>query len=189
MTKYVLTKDIFIVEHLKSIFADILTIDIVDETQNGILFLDARLLDKEVLKLNNKYSIVVMSEKPSFKEGVSLLPFGIKGYINAHMDATHYGQLMGVVEKGSVWLYPEFMQELICNYIGQSSKSNKLLNTLTPREEGIASLVSEGLGNKDIARKLDISEGTVKQHLMKIFKKLNVQNRIELALMCKKSVI
>lgn len=57
----------------------------------------------------------------------------------------------------------------------------KMLQTLTHRERQIAQLVSEGLSNKEIARELNVSRGTVKVHLYNIFQKLEVNNRTMLA--------
>jgi DNA-binding NarL/FixJ family response regulator len=53
--------------------------------------------------------------------------------------------------------------------------------TLTTRELEVAVLVAEGLSNKEIARRLDRSEGTVKIHLHNIYEKLGVRNRTSLA--------
>jgi DNA-binding NarL/FixJ family response regulator len=50
---------------------------------------------------------------------------------------------------------------------------------LTKREQQVAALVTLGFSNKHIAAKLDLSEGTVKQHLHSIFRKLGVRNRRE----------
>ena len=55
-----------------------------------------------------------------------------------------------------------------------------LPDALTSREQGIISLVSVGLRNKEIARELNISEGTVKLHLHNIFRKTRVTNRTAL---------
>jgi two-component system, NarL family, nitrate/nitrite response regulator NarL len=52
---------------------------------------------------------------------------------------------------------------------------------LTPRENEIASLAARGLRNSEIAASLRIAEGTVKAHLRKIFSKLGVRNRTQLA--------
>jgi DNA-binding NarL/FixJ family response regulator len=52
---------------------------------------------------------------------------------------------------------------------------------LTPRERQIMRLVSEGLSNKEIARRLNIVDGTIKVHLHNIFQKLHVNNRTVLA--------
>jgi DNA-binding NarL/FixJ family response regulator len=53
---------------------------------------------------------------------------------------------------------------------------------LTPRERHVAALVSQAKSNKEIAWTLHLSEGTVKEYLSVMFKKLGVQNRTELAL-------
>ncbi|MFB6451773.1 LuxR C-terminal-related transcriptional regulator [Bradyrhizobium tunisiense] len=60
-------------------------------------------------------------------------------------------------------------------------KIEKMLELLTPREVQIVRLVSEGMSNKEIARTLDVSQGTVKVHLHNIFQKLEITNRTVLA--------
>jgi two-component system nitrate/nitrite response regulator NarL len=55
--------------------------------------------------------------------------------------------------------------------------------TLTPREREIAHLIGIGLSNKEIGRRLDISDGTVKVHLHNIYVKMSIQNRTMLAMM------
>lgn len=63
----------------------------------------------------------------------------------------------------------------------EGGKIEKMLELLTERERQIARLVSEGMSNKEIARKLDVSQGTVKVHLYNIFQKLEITNRTVLA--------
>jgi two-component system, NarL family, nitrate/nitrite response regulator NarL len=53
---------------------------------------------------------------------------------------------------------------------------------LTKRERAVATLVSDGLSNKMIARKLGVAEGTVKVHVVNIFRKVGVRRRVELIL-------
>jgi DNA-binding NarL/FixJ family response regulator len=60
-------------------------------------------------------------------------------------------------------------------------KIEKMLELLTPRERQIVRLVSEGMSNKEIARRLDVSHGTIKVHLHNIFQKLEITNRTVLA--------
>jgi two-component system nitrate/nitrite response regulator NarL len=57
----------------------------------------------------------------------------------------------------------------------------RALKALTEREHQIMELVSEGLSNKEIGRRLRITDGTIKVHLHHIFKKLEISNRTVLA--------
>ena len=63
-----------------------------------------------------------------------------------------------------------------------------LLANLTRRECEIATLVGNGESNKQIARLLDITERTVKAHLTEVFRKLEIADRLKLALMVKGSM-
>jgi len=60
--------------------------------------------------------------------------------------------------------------------------SNATLDALTPRERDVLSLVASGLPNKSIARRLDISEKTVKAHLTRVFAVVGVSDRTSAAL-------
>jgi len=64
---------------------------------------------------------------------------------------------------------------------GQSAITGNALTTLTDRERQIMRLVSEGLSNKEIGRRLNIADGTIKVHLHHIFQKLEISNRTVLA--------
>jgi two-component system nitrate/nitrite response regulator NarL len=57
------------------------------------------------------------------------------------------------------------------------------MNSLTSRENEIVFALAEGLSNKDVGRRLGLSEGTVKVHLHNIYSKLGVKNRTALAVL------
>ena len=63
----------------------------------------------------------------------------------------------------------------------QSTVAEKHLAVLTDRERQIMRLVSEGLSNKEIGRRLKVTDGTIKVHLHHIFRKLEIGNRTTLA--------
>jgi two-component system nitrate/nitrite response regulator NarL len=63
----------------------------------------------------------------------------------------------------------------------ETTNKAKATNALTDRERQIMRLVSEGLSNKQIARRLNVTDGTIKVHLHHIFQKLEVSNRTVLA--------
>ena len=61
------------------------------------------------------------------------------------------------------------------------SDSTKRLGQLTKRRRQVATLVSHGFSNRQIAEKLGVTEGTVKIHLHAIYEKLRIHSRTELA--------
>lgn len=100
---------------------------------------------------------------------------------NREIDADKVKMLedMGVIYSGfSVKGKEEYIKPLIDAAIG----INKNDDGLTAREKEVLSLLGEGMSNKDIAKKLFLSEKTVKNHLNNIFKKINVPDRTNAAL-------
>ncbi|WP_158920526.1 LuxR C-terminal-related transcriptional regulator [Streptomyces sp. NBRC 109706] len=69
---------------------------------------------------------------------------------------------------------------LVYECIDEQAKALPVWGVLSPREQEIATLVSQGLTTKRIAQKAFVSENTVKQHLKRIFAKTDVHNRAEL---------
>src|SRR5438309_828740 len=67
------------------------------------------------------------------------------------------------------------------NYVRPSDIRMELLSLLTARERQIMNLVSGGLSNKQIARHLKLTDGTIKVHLHHMFDKLGISNRTSLA--------
>lgn len=89
------------------------------------------------------------------------------------------------VHQGQIWANTEQLKYVIDALSVNPSmhvvdaKGNGLL---TPREEEVVALVAEGIGNREIADKLEIKENTVKKALLRIYDKLGVSNRVELVL-------
>jgi len=84
-----------------------------------------------------------------------------------------------------VWLYPEMMQSLIL--LGSNAIINEdALETLSVREREVAREIEKGLSNKEIASALGITERTVKAHLSHVYEKLEVSDRLALAMLLRK---
>jgi DNA-binding NarL/FixJ family response regulator len=64
--------------------------------------------------------------------------------------------------------------------------ARRLANILTPREIETVHLVAKGQSNREIADKLGLREGTVKIHLHNVYKKLGIENRVDLTLYAQK---
>ena len=89
------------------------------------------------------------------------------------------------VAEGQIWANTEQLNYLV--ELVSEVPSLRVLNAtgrslLTPREEQVVALVAEGLGNRQIAHELNLSEHTVKKYLFRIFEKLGISTRVELVL-------
>ena len=70
----------------------------------------------------------------------------------------------------------------LVNKMNELSEQKSSIDNLTQREREISKLVAEGLSNKEIASKLFITEGTVKNHISSILSKLGLSHRTQIAL-------
>jgi DNA-binding NarL/FixJ family response regulator len=87
--------------------------------------------------------------------------------------------------EGQIWVDNNQMLYLLAALAGNGDGSRDLVTTpvkLTPREESVVRLVVQGMVNREIADALQLSEHTIKNYLFRIFDKLGVSNRVELAL-------
>lgn len=89
------------------------------------------------------------------------------------------------VSSGQVWASTEQMNNLL-DLISEVPSLRVVNSTgkrlLTPREEQVVALVAEGMGNRQIARELNLSEHTIKKYLFRVFEKLGISTRVELVL-------
>ena len=89
------------------------------------------------------------------------------------------------VAAGQIWASTEqlnYIMDLISEVPSLRVLDSRGSNLLTPREEQVVALVAEGLGNREIARELNLSEHTIKKYLYRIFEKLGISTRVELVL-------
>ena len=162
----------------------------LEESSNIILLLDGNFFTnskeyiKSILEIKPNTKIIYMDDCPNYKEGKKLLAYNIKGYGNSRLSSIHLLQAISVVNSGNVWLYPEFIQELIKDITPSTvPKESQILDKLTSKEREIANFIAQGCSNKVIAKTANISESTVKTHLRSIFEKLHVTDRLSLALL------
>ena len=131
--------------------------------------------------------IVVLANVPDQRQAVDLLKQGAAGYCHAHTPAAVLQEVKAVVAHGGLWLGQELLQRLIMVSKGmvgnQPQHIAELTKKLTAREREVALEAAKGLSNKQIARNLDITERTVKAHLKHVFERLQVRDRLQLALL------
>ena len=111
---------------------------------------------------------------------------GAKGvFSRAQSDIRLLAKCIRRVMEGQVWVDSKQMLYLLDALTGdQDGKPNGIGTPprLTRREESVVRLVVQGMVNREIAEQLRLSEHTIKNYLFRIFDKLGVSNRVELAL-------
>jgi two-component system, NarL family, response regulator YdfI len=124
-------------------------------------------------------AFVVLGASPPAVSPARLLRSGIRGLLPSDAEAEEILAAIHAAAAGLIVLHPEM------SGIGEeraplrSPVPGASATHLTARERQVLTLIAEGLGNKEIAWKLQISEHTVKFHLSSIFTKLDVSSRAE----------
>lgn len=139
----------------------------------------------ENIPLDNKIKVLLIGDKSWLSEAERQIPDlilkGVYGILPPDANSEAMKKAVRVVYSGELWLD----RKLLRNVISRMNVSEKKMS-LTKREKEIVSLICHGYRNKEIAQKLDISEQTVKSHCNRIFKKVGVSDRLQLALYTRK---
>ncbi len=168
--------------------------------QPGILLLDDTLMREDnrapILGLSQHLGglpILLMGGHAEQEFEVDLLHQGVRGFCEREAPATLISKAVETLRAGETWLPRRVMARVIDTLsaspprpLTRSADQEKLV-LLTPREMQVARLVVDGLNNKLIARRLTVSERTVKAHLTHIFQKLDIKSRLNLALLLQES--
>lgn len=113
---------------------------------------------------------------------------GARGYTAKDVAAEQLVSIVKTVHDGGLYTEPTFASELLAQRYVEKHKETDVFRSLTKRERDILSLVSEGMTNKEIAARFKISEKTVKHYMTSLMQKLQVRNRVEAALIARKTM-
>jgi len=113
---------------------------------------------------------------------------GIHGFFYEHNPLDVFLKGVRAVIDGKLWLSRDMMTKCIFEGANDNRSLTSDIKDLTERETEILALVAVGSTNEEIADRLCISPNTVKSHLYKIFKKINVPNRVQASLWAAKNL-
>ncbi len=154
---------------------DLILLDLNMPNINGIEALKM-LRDEEVTS-----RIIVFTVSDNEEDVVAALKAGADGYLLKDMEPEELLASLRQAALGKV-VISDKLTTLLAQALQSGRSSNKSdISSLTPREKQIIKLIAGGLPNKLIARKLNITEGTVKVHVKHLLKKLRLRSRVEVA--------
>lgn len=124
-------------------------------------------------------AIVILTDNFE-NDWAALLRSGVRGILPLRASVNEIVTAVAAAGAGLVVLHPDFI-EFLDRVAASSVRSlpNTPIEALTPREIEVLGMLAQGLGNKIIAKRLGISEHTVKFHVSSIFSKLNASTRTE----------
>jgi len=166
-----------------------------------VVVIDSKAIDKESdlihLFENKSTRFLVIGENWPESKQINALVHGAAGYCGESEPAKLLLQAVNSVLKGDIWIQRHLVPKVIGTLVKmkaeplQEEKTNDSIEslaklaTLSARERDVANMIRNGDNNKNIASNLGISERTVKAHLTSTFKKLQVRDRLHLALYIK----
>jgi two-component system nitrate/nitrite response regulator NarL len=160
-----------ILDHLASLHPAVMVID--SALADGVL------LTRTARSLVQGIKVVVCALTGKDEDFLSWAEAGISGYLGPHSSMSDLIATIHLAVRGEVVCSPRLTGLLLNRYARLSAERpiESTVHTLTPREREVLALVAEGLANKVIARRLRVTEATVKNHVHAILEKLAVGNR------------
>ena len=150
---------------------------------------------RELISLVKEIKIIVFSSELPDEVEWGLFKAGVRGCCQNNTPSEQIKRVINVVLRGELWIRRTLTHQILNELVKVTHEKilieqavNDLLENLTRREYEIAMLVGRGESNKRIAQRLVITERTVKAHLTEIFRKLQISDRIKLALIMKDAV-
>lgn len=140
-----------------------------------------------LLATSKSLRVLVLTHVEYPEEHRKAMVLGAMGVVQKDVSVEVLFKAIEKVHAGEIWYDRSKMGSILrdMRQSGNGRKPDPLADRiagLTPRENEVIALVSQGLKNKVIGEKLFISETTVRHHLTSVFEKLGVSNRLELIL-------
>ena len=131
--------------------------------------------------------IVIFNQKMAPDRQVELLKHGVSGFLETDLPEDKTEELLLLIHEGQIVAQGSVMMRALRELSDSSRRTDTLVRAkhaepeiyLTRREKEIVKCIARGLKNKEIGDQLFISEKTVKTHINNVFRKLEVENRLQ----------
>jgi DNA-binding NarL/FixJ family response regulator len=140
----------------------------------------------ELLRLAPEIKIIVQASYADESHTVELYRRGVRGIISRAISPDLLVKCVRKIASGETWIDNQSVNLVIEAYRSQAAAlvTPRTQPRLSPKEMAIITCITQGKRNKEIAYQLGTTEQVIKNYLRKIYDKLGVSDRLELALYC-----
>lgn len=163
-------------------------LELAAELQPDVVLMDIRMpgmngiaATRELHSRHPDIHVIVLTTFDDDEYVFEALQAGAAGYLLKNADPNHLAAAIHAVKHGEAILDPAITRKVIRRANAANPGEASLSERLTQREREILSLVADGLANPEIAARLSLSEGTVKNHISHILGKLGARDRAHAA--------
>ncbi len=170
-----------------------IAIDLAKELQPNVILMDIRMpimdgvmATKEICRQFPDVNILILTTFDDDSYVSAAIEYGAKGYLLKDTPSEEIAAAIRAVDRGYTHLAPGMMEKVISGRFNEPEIASPAeLADLTPRELEVLKLIAAGANNREIAQKLYISEGTVKNHVTHLLNRLNLRDRTQAAILAK----
>ena len=128
-------------------------------------------------------AILVLSGSDARNDVLGALSAGVHGYVVKSSPDAELISAIERVRRGQVYVPPQLASPAAPEPAPPAAPPPAAFDGLTPRQKDVLRFLAKGKSNKEIARELDLAEGTVKIHLAAVLRFLKARNRTEAAVL------
>jgi len=161
-----------------------------------VVLLDIRMPDvdgltilRQVLGRQNPPAVAMLTTFDSDEYVAAALRSGAAGFVLKDTAPDQLAQIVRTLAAGGVVLSPKVTRTVVDGYLGSGAGTAEAsqVDQLSERERAVLVLIADGLSNADIAKRIHVSVGTVKDHVSALLTKLGVGSRVQAALVAQRA--
>jgi two-component system, NarL family, nitrate/nitrite response regulator NarL len=160
---------------------------IAQERTPNVMLLDVNIAGggieaaQNVARVSPDTQVIMLTVSEDEEHVASALKAGVRGYILKGSNGQELVRVVQSIAGGNSYVAPNLAARLLTRRKERTSAEEDL-DDLTTREAEVVAFLKRGMSNKEIARAFNCTERTVKHHMTNIMQKLNVRNRVQVAL-------
>ncbi|MCA1991166.1 MAG: response regulator transcription factor [Coleofasciculus sp. S288] len=161
---------------VETLHPDVVLMDIRMPVMDGVA------ATREIVKRFAGTKVLVLTTFDDDQYVTAALGYGAQGYLLKDTPSEELAAAIRAVHKGYTQVGPGLFEKVMIKMSTSSDSPPAGWTDLTPREQEVLRLIADGASNREIAQKLYISEGTVKNHVTRILSQLGLRDRTQAAI-------